>query len=144
MNTRYPKMLTGYWMLRGVVLTFAGGALLLLIGGLLIGLSYGKSEPGDILYLTAGFIVLICYLIPNRWGVTTAFFHFRFTIELLAVARLFYMTILLVSGIYGQKHFLIYPVLGVALLATSTAPVLLVVRRRAHMKTLKASEPANA
>jgi hypothetical protein len=146
MQTQTPRMSTTYWILRGIVIAFAGGSLLLLTIGFLIGDSYLESAPAgtlELAFMIGGVAVIISYLIPNRWAVTTAFFHLRFVAQVIAVARILYMSMLLVSGAYGPKHFLIYPVLGVMLFVSSAAPVLLVIRRRAHMKARQNNEPSN-
>lgn len=142
--TQTPRMSTSYWIFRGIVLAFAAGTLLLLTVGFLIGDTYPESASSsrlDPIYKIGGVAVIVSYLIPNRWAVTTAFFHIRLAAQVLAVARILYMCVLLVSGAYGTKHFLIYPVLGITLLVSSAAPVLLVIRHRAHMKLAQNSEP---
>lgn len=140
-------MPVAYLIFRGIVIVFAAGGLFMLMAGSLLGDSSGESAKPNVFnlsYKIGGIAVIISYLIPNRWAVTTVFFHIRLTAQTLAFARVAYLSVLMVLGAYGEKHILIYPVLGIALLVSSAAPILLIIRRRAHMLAKQSNEPTNA
>jgi len=119
-----------YWVLR--VDVWAEGVILLVIV-FLPGQRYDPSpySRGLRSVLVAGTVlVAVSYMLPNRWGIGNVLFWARSSVMIAALARVVQMSVALAGGKFGEKHWLLYPVLVVALLGVVAAPILLIWRRR--------------
>src|SRR5688572_25355124 len=125
-ETNTPAMSLSYTILRLIVLGFGIVTLLAVVIGPLLDYRPGSWQTN----IVAGIAVVVAYVLPYRWAVTTPFFYIRLATQVLALARSMYMDALLLSGVYGEKHWSIYPASAVFMFVICAAPFLLIIRRR--------------
>jgi hypothetical protein len=122
-----------YWILRSWI--FAYG--FVNVGMQLLGSAFASdselSEPnrGPFQLLLLGMAVLmsISYLLPFRVGIDTPRFFVRCGISAFWVGRSLYLGGQMALGVFGPKHWAIYPVMAVMALADVAAIALLSWRR---------------
>jgi hypothetical protein len=136
-----------YWVFRSLV--FTEGALSLLLGLLSGLLPSSDTDPSpspqyiQTLLVIGATLVSVSYVLPNRWGIMTPLFGARVVLSVLAAIRVLYMSTLLATGFFGEKHWLLYPVLLLAASGVAAAPALLVARRRRHLRAMAPPSPEN-
>jgi len=126
-------MRTTYWILRSCI--FAYG--FLNVGMQFLGNAFASNpevpeshrDPFQLVLLGMAVLMSISYLLPFRLGIDTPLFFVRCGISAFWVGRSLYLAGQMALGVFGPKHWAIYPVMAAMALADVAAIALLAWRR---------------
>ena len=122
-----------YWILRSW--TFAYGflnATVQLLGSAFAStseISESHRAPFQLVLLAMAGLMTLSYLLPFRLGIDTHLFFVRCGISVFWVGRALYLAGQMALGVFGPKHWAIYPVLAIMALTDAVAIGLLSWRR---------------